>query len=117
MGQPLNYLLQHDLEKCPVEKLTDGLITLPIIDEMLDVDLHGWTPVRDRAMGGRQYTPSSHATTLESKKSVWRIERGIHKEPGVYLAGRIARALHTSVDFLCGAYDTKDSEQLAAVAS
>src|SRR3989454_9395086 len=51
-------------------QLTDGLITLHIIDEMLDVDLHGWTPVRDRAMGCRQYTPSSHATTLESKKSV-----------------------------------------------
>ena len=52
-----------------------------------------------------------------SYQTIWRIERGIHKEPGVYLAGRIARALHTSVDFLCGAYDTKDSEQLAAVAS
>src|SRR5215471_9226750 len=26
-------------------QLTDGPITLGIIDEMLDVDLHGWTPV------------------------------------------------------------------------
>src|SRR5262245_8403753 len=33
---------------------------------MLDVALHGWTPVRDRGMGWRQYTPSSHATTPES---------------------------------------------------
>src|SRR5262252_2986056 len=31
-------------------QLTDGLITLSIIDEILDVDLHGWTPVRDRGM-------------------------------------------------------------------
>src|SRR5712691_10431483 len=50
-------------------QLADGLITLYLIDEMLDVDLHGWTPVRDRSMRCRQYTPSSNATTLESKKS------------------------------------------------
>ena len=37
--------------------------------EMLDVDLHGWTPGRDGGMGWCQYTPSSHTTTLESKKS------------------------------------------------
>src|SRR5262249_29377027 len=51
-------------------QFTNRLITLHIVDEILDVDLHGWTPVRDRGMGCRQYTPSSHATTLESKKSV-----------------------------------------------
>src|SRR2546425_8245754 len=51
-------------------QLTNGLITLHVIDEMLDVNLHDWTPVRDRKMGWRQYTPSSNATTLESKKSV-----------------------------------------------
>src|SRR6266446_3728902 len=50
-------------------QLTNRLITLHLVDEILDVDLHGWTPVRDRGMGCRQYTPSSHATTLESKKS------------------------------------------------
>jgi hypothetical protein len=27
-------------------QLANGLITLDIIDEILDVDLHGWTPVR-----------------------------------------------------------------------
>src|SRR5262245_47474865 len=48
----------------------DHLITLPIIDEMLHVDLHGWTPVRDRSMRCRQYTSSSHDTTPESNKSV-----------------------------------------------
>src|SRR5215470_6735147 len=50
-------------------QLTHSLITLHIIDEMLDVDLHGWTPVRDRSMRCRQYTSSSHATTPESNKS------------------------------------------------
>jgi len=52
-------------------QLADGLITLHIIDEMLDVDLHGWTPVSDRGMRCRQYTLASNATTLESKKSVF----------------------------------------------
>src|SRR2546422_6928043 len=51
-------------------QLADGLITLDIIDEILDVDLHGWTPVRERRMGWHQYTPSSHSTTPESNKSV-----------------------------------------------
>src|SRR5919197_4543686 len=50
-------------------QLTNRLITLHIVDEMRDVDLHGWTPVRDRGMGCRQYPPSSNATTPESKKS------------------------------------------------
>src|SRR5919205_2631407 len=51
-------------------QLADGPITLHIIDEILDVDLHGWTPVRDRGMRCQQYTRSSHATTPESNKSV-----------------------------------------------
>src|SRR5438874_938746 len=51
-------------------QLADRLITLYIIDEVLNVDLHGWTPVRDRSMRCRQYTPSSNATTPESNKSV-----------------------------------------------
>src|SRR5215472_9727254 len=50
-------------------QLADRLITLHIINEMLDVNLHGWTPVRDRGMRCRQYTLSSHSTTPESKKS------------------------------------------------
>src|SRR4029450_11037209 len=37
--------------------------------EILDIDVHGWTPVRDRGMGCRQYTLSSNATTPESNKS------------------------------------------------
>src|SRR5215813_9623340 len=57
-------------------QLADRLITLHIIDEMLNVDLHGWTPVRDRGMRCRQFTPSAHATTLESNKSIGRKRRG-----------------------------------------
>src|SRR6266446_4673771 len=32
-------------------QLTNRLITLHIIDKIRDVNLHGWTPVRDRGMG------------------------------------------------------------------
>src|SRR5262245_21529882 len=56
-------------------QLTNRLITLHLVDEICDVDLHGWTPVRDRGMGWRQYTPSSHATTLESNKTVPALRR------------------------------------------
>lgn len=55
-------------------QVADSLITLGIIDEILDVDWHAWTPVRDGGMGWRQYTPSSNSTTLESNKSVRRLE-------------------------------------------
>src|ERR671932_571870 len=46
------------------------LITLHLIDEILDVDLHRWTPVRGGKMACHQYMTSSHSTTLESNKSV-----------------------------------------------
>src|SRR5262249_1521120 len=45
-------------------------ITLHIIDQIRDVDLQRWTPVRGWKIGSHQYTTSSHATTLESNKSV-----------------------------------------------
>jgi hypothetical protein len=48
----------------------DCLIILNLIDQIRDVDLHRWTPVRGWDMGGYQYTTSSHSTTLESNKSV-----------------------------------------------
>src|SRR5215475_8257680 len=51
-------------------QLTNRPITLHLVDEILDVDLHGRTPVRDSGMRCRQYTSSSHATTLESNKIV-----------------------------------------------
>jgi hypothetical protein len=48
------------------------LIILHIIDEMFDVDLHHWTPVRGWKMACHQYTTASNSTTLESNKSVAR---------------------------------------------
>ena len=40
-------------------QLADGLIALHIIEQILDIDLHGWAPVRDHGMGCRQCTLSS----------------------------------------------------------
>jgi hypothetical protein len=51
-------------------QLVNGVITLHVIDEILDVDLHAGTPVRDGGIGYRQYTPSSNTTTLKSNMSV-----------------------------------------------
>src|SRR5712692_3817459 len=47
-----------------------GLITLHIIDQILDIDLHRWTPVRVREMGCHQFTTFSNSTTLESNMSL-----------------------------------------------
>src|SRR6266568_2693866 len=41
-------------------QLTYSLITLTIIDQILDVHLHRWTPVRVGDMGWHQCTRSSH---------------------------------------------------------
>src|SRR5215831_2100050 len=51
-------------------QITYRLITLNIIDQILDIDLHRWTPVRGWYMGWHQCTPYSHSTTLESNMSV-----------------------------------------------
>jgi hypothetical protein len=51
-------------------QLAYGLITLTIINQMLDIDLHRWTPVWVRDMGCHQCTPSSKSTTLESNMSL-----------------------------------------------
>src|SRR6266849_2469903 len=50
-------------------QLTYSLITLNIIDQILDIDLQRWTPVRVRTIGCHQCTPSSNSTTLESNMS------------------------------------------------
>jgi len=50
-------------------QLAYRLITLNIIDQILDVNLHSWTPVWVRDMGCHQCTPSSKSTTLESNMS------------------------------------------------
>ena len=44
------------------------LIPLHIIDQIRDVDLQRWTPVRGWKRGSHQYTTSSNSTTLESNK-------------------------------------------------
>lgn len=49
-----------------------------------------------------------------SYQSLWRIERGQHKEPGVFTAARIAKALGCSIDYLAGLYEDEKSERLAA---
>src|SRR5262245_52980558 len=51
-------------------QLPHSLITLDVIDQVCDIDLHRWTPVRGRRMGWHQYIPTSHSTTLESNMSV-----------------------------------------------
>src|SRR5438874_557400 len=63
-------LTRRTLDAIRPAQRTNRLITLHIIDEIFDVNLHGWTPVRDRGMGWRQCTPSSHTATLESNMSV-----------------------------------------------
>jgi hypothetical protein len=45
----LDYLLGFTSGACDSlwpAQLAEGLITLHVIDEILDVDLHRWTPVR-----------------------------------------------------------------------
>jgi transcriptional regulator with XRE-family HTH domain len=49
-----------------------------------------------------------------SYQSLWRIERGQHKEPGLFTAARLARALQCSLDYLVGLYEDEKSEHLAA---
>ena len=44
---------------CPPQ-LTYGLITLHIIDQILDIDLQGRTPVMGEEMGCDEFTLSSH---------------------------------------------------------
>src|SRR6266849_4345775 len=41
-------------------QLADGLITLHIIDQILDIDLQRWTPGMGWDMGCGEFTPTSH---------------------------------------------------------
>src|SRR5262249_54372556 len=50
----------------------DSVITLNLIDQILDIDLHYWTPARGWKRGCHEYTTASNSTTLESNKSVRR---------------------------------------------
>ena len=42
-------------------------------------------------------------------QTIWRIERGELKEPGIGLAQRIAQALGVGVDYLIGMFSEEDS--------
>jgi transcriptional regulator with XRE-family HTH domain len=44
-----------------------------------------------------------------SYQTIWRIEHGKHKEPGIYVARKIARALSVSLDYLVGLYEEDGS--------
>ena len=43
-------------------------------------------------------------------ETINRIENGKHAEPRVYVAVALAKALGTTVDYLCGMYEDIDSE-------
>jgi hypothetical protein len=47
----------------------DGLLTLHILDEMLDVDVHSWTPVKGRHMISHPVSTILTSTTLASHTS------------------------------------------------
>ena len=50
-----------------------------------------------------------------SYQTIWRIENGKHKEPGIYIARNIARALGVSLDYLVNLYgEGEDSNLLPA---
>jgi hypothetical protein len=68
LGSDILKPLQLPVDAVGPAQFADGLITLSIIDQILDVDLHRWTPVRGWKLRCLQFTPSSHSTTLESNK-------------------------------------------------
>ena len=47
-----------------------------------------------------------------SYQTIWRIENGKHKEPGIYIARKIARALGVSLDYLVNLYGEGDDSEL-----
>ena len=53
-------LTRGTLYACWPAQLTYRLIALPLIDPMLDIDLHRWTPGMMWDMGCHRCTPSSH---------------------------------------------------------
>ena len=49
-------------------------------------------------------------------QSIWRIERGQHKEPGLFTAARLAYALQCSLDYLVGLYEEETDSELVPAA-
>jgi transcriptional regulator with XRE-family HTH domain len=52
-----------------------------------------------------------------SYQSVWRIERGQHKEPGLFTAARLARALDCSLDHLVDLYEEDEEGEIVPTLS
>lgn len=73
------------------------------------------TRIREERGLSQQELAQKAGTTYQT---IWRIERGKHVEPGIYIARGIARALGVTLDYLCGVYEEEDEEdgspQLAA---
>ena len=67
----------------------------------------------------RRFSPQELADLADTTyQTIWRIERGLHKEPGIYLAKRLAQALGVTTDYLIGTNEKDDAgEQVTAVAS
>jgi len=65
-------------------------------------------------LGWTQQELASRAGT--SYQTIWRIENGKHKEPGIYVARKIARALRVSMDYLTGVYEADDGELFPTMA-
>src|SRR5262249_9982294 len=99
-------------------QLADGLIAPHIINEIRDIDLHRWTPVRGWELRCHQYRTSSNSTTLESNKSEQRIKRFfyrlsiLHSRTTAFFstdhhklhAARFAR-LHELTDLFCESFE------------
>jgi transcriptional regulator with XRE-family HTH domain len=53
-----------------------------------------------------------------SYQTIWRIERGQHKDPSLFTAGRLAQALNCSLDYLIDLYgeDEGSGEMLPTMA-
>jgi len=64
--------------------------------------------VREKRRMSQQELASKADTSYQT---IWRIERGKHAEPGIYVARKIARALDVSLDYLVDLYEeSHDSE-------
>src|SRR5215510_5417056 len=46
-----------------------------------------------------------------SYQTIWRTENGKHKEPGIYVARQIARALQVSLDYLVNLHGKDDDAE------
>ena len=56
------------------------------------------------------------AKARTSYQTIWRIENGKHKEPGIYIARKIARALNVSLDYLVNLYGKDDLSEIVPAA-